>query len=92
MAGEVGGGERMPMAMVDAHGSVARSRMTVAVAVKPATALVTRPYGNDRLKWREVGGAPVAAGHGELNLGGAPQPQRQWRWRNVALCMPKSRS
>ena len=60
----------MRAAMVDAHGTVTCSR--VAVAVKPAFALASRPYGDEQPWVREVRGAPVEASHGELKLGSAP--------------------
>jgi len=47
VASEVDGGERMLAALGDVHGGVARSRMTMLVAVKLAMALATRPYGDD---------------------------------------------
>ena len=62
----------MRMAMVDAYGTVTCSRMAVAVAVKSASALPSRPYGDEQPSVREVGGAPIAASHGELKLGGTP--------------------
>ena len=54
----------MLAAMADAHGGVVHYCMTAAVGVKPAVALETRPYGDDKIREREVRDATVVAGHG----------------------------
>ena len=56
MAGEVGGGELMHTAMVDAHGVVACSGVVAVVIVKLTLALASRPYNDDQMREREVGG------------------------------------
>ena len=68
MAGEVGGGERVLAAIVDAHGGVTRSYVTVVVSVKPAMDLATRPYDDNQIMGREVREATVVAGHGRACL------------------------
>ena len=50
--------------MVDAHGVVTCSGVAAAVAVKPASALAYRPYDDDQMREREVGGGRVMAGDG----------------------------
>ena len=54
----------MCAAMVDAHGAVARSGVVAAVTIKPVLALASRPYDDDQMREREVGGGRVVAGHG----------------------------
>ena len=65
----------MRVAMVDVHGTIMCSHVAVVVAVKSALALASRPYGDEQPRVREVRGAPIAAGLGELKLGGAPRPR-----------------
>ena len=65
MAGEVSDGKLVRVAMVDAHGAVARSGVVAAVTVKPASALASRPYNKDQIREREVRDATVVAGHGQ---------------------------
>ena len=50
--------------MADAHGTVTCSHVAVVVAVKPASALASRPYDDEQPRVREVLGASVVAGHG----------------------------
>ena len=91
MAGEVGGGERMPAAITDAHGGVACSCVTAVVAVKLAMASATRPYGDDGPNERKVGGAVEMAGHGRAQSSATamrnvatPRLERlQWRVMEV---------
>jgi len=61
--GEVSGGELMRAAMADAHDTVTRSGVVAAVIVKPALALASRPYDDDQMREREVGGGSVVASH-----------------------------
>ena len=51
-------------AMANAHGVVTRSGVAVAVIVKLALALASRPYDDDQMWEREIGGGRVVAGHG----------------------------
>ena len=64
MAGEVSDGDLVHAAMADAHGAVTRSGVVAAVIVKPASSLASRPYDDDQMREREVGGGWVVAGHG----------------------------
>ena len=64
MASEVGDGELVQLAMPDAHSVIARSGVVAAVIVKLALALASRPYDDDQMRERDVGGGWVVAGHG----------------------------
>ena len=59
-----GCGELMLAAMVNAHGVDACFSADEAVVVQLVVALVTRTYGKDNLREREVGEALVRDGHG----------------------------
>ena len=64
MVGEVSGSELMRAAMANTHGAVVCSGVVAAVIVKLASTLASRPYDDDQLREREVGGGWVVAGHG----------------------------
>ena len=63
MTGEVGGYELVRVAMAEAHSAVVHSGVVAAVRVKPALALASRPYDDDQMRVREVGGGWVVASH-----------------------------
>ena len=63
MADEVGGGELVRAAMADMHSAVVHSGVVAVVTVKLSLALACRPYDNDQMREREVGGGWVVASH-----------------------------
>ena len=54
----------MCAAMADTHGTVTPSGVVAAVIVKLDSALASRPYDDDQMRERDVGGGWVVAGHG----------------------------
>ena len=94
----------MPAAIADAHGGVARSRVTAALAVKSVVVLATRPYGDDGPNERKVGGAVVMTGNGQAysrrctmamaattthNVASSGLKRLQWRVREVEQMVVK---